>query len=208
MISLAFLKIKDFESLQPGWCHGEGHSFSRETIATARKVAGALLARGFDELDAFPGLNGEIRVTAYDKDRYFEFTIEPDNLVTFLRECGGEEQEYQEGLGLPKCLNVIETMGRRLWYWSALSTPDSSTNTLDVFKALLSSPQATVEYRFSVRNVPLPSAPIFASTSDGSIRALAASPRFSGSSTAASSLRAMTLRSPSAIRKTLATATS
>lgn len=84
-----FLKIEDFETLRAGWCYGEGMQFSKQSVDSARRVALSLLRQGFEQLDAFPGMNGEIRVTAYDGDSYFEFTIDPDDAVTFVCERNG-----------------------------------------------------------------------------------------------------------------------
>lgn len=107
MTSPVFLKIKDFETLRAGWCYGEGMQFSKQSIDSAMLVALSLLQHGFGQLDAFPGINGEIRVTAYDGDSYFEFTIDPDDAVTFVCERNGKELDYRAGLSIRDCLSMI-----------------------------------------------------------------------------------------------------
>lgn len=126
-------KIVDFQSLTPGWCYGEGFPFDERLLNKAIELATSLLGQGFEQLDAFPGLNGEVRVTAYQRsprgNRYYlEFTLEPsDHVITFLCEADGAEEVYREGLSFAECQLLIKNYGRRLCnsYW--LSIPGTST---------------------------------------------------------------------------------
>ena len=108
MNSSVYLKIQDFLTLRHGWCYGEGLSFSRAIADIATQIATRLLSYGFSEMDAFPGLNGEIRVTCYSSEKYFEFTVETVASITFLFEEGDAEKEYQENLTLADCFRKIE----------------------------------------------------------------------------------------------------
>jgi len=208
MTSAVFLKIEDFATLRAGWCYGEGVGFSQESIAAALKVARSLLAHGFGQLDAFPGINGEIRVTAYVGACYFEFTIEPDLAVTFVREWHEKEVDYRSGLSLPDCLSRIPDLGHDLCNWFASSIRGISTGSVDGSKAWRSGPQATVEYRSFAGSAPSTSAGGFACTSARFTRASAGNRRFSGPSTRTYFLPAMNSASRSATPRILAIGTS
>ena len=126
-------KIVDFQSLTPGWCYGEGFPFDERLLNKAIELATSLLGQGFEQLDAFPGLNGEVRVTAYQRsprgNRYYlEFTLEPsDHVITFLCEADGAEEVYREGLSFAECQLLIKNYGRRLCNSYGLSIPGTST---------------------------------------------------------------------------------
>ncbi len=207
MTSPVFLKIKDFETLRAGWCYGEGMQFSKQSIDSAMLVALSLLQHGFGQLDAFPGINGEIRVTAYDGDSYFEFTIDPDDAVTFVCERNGKELDYRAGLSIRDCLSMIPGHERCLWNLFESSTPGISTHGLDVFKLWHSGQQVMAEYPFSVENAPPRSAKRFASTSGGFTLASAANRQSSGLSTEPYFLPVMNSKNRRATHRILATGT-
>lgn len=74
-------KVRTFSELKKGWHFGhEGQPFLCETIFEAAKFAEAMERQGFST-DAFPGLNGEIRVTIYDP--YYEFDFRQNGRHTF-----------------------------------------------------------------------------------------------------------------------------
>lgn len=56
----------------------------------------------------FVGDSGEIRLTVYHGDYYLEFTIEIDQTITYRRELGEQEQDYQEGLSLDEAIEIIK----------------------------------------------------------------------------------------------------
>lgn len=105
--ALALIKIEDFTNFSPGWCYGDGVKFSIDIINLAKQLAIEFLSNGFDNIDAFPGVNGEIRVTAYAKDYYLEFTVETECNVTFLSEKNDQEVDYEEGLSIRDCFDRI-----------------------------------------------------------------------------------------------------
>ncbi len=140
----ALVKITDFLNLRPGWCYGEGSVVSLATANQAARLVTALLSYGFDTLDAFPGLNGEIRVTTYVQAHYLEFTLEDEAMISFVYEVADQEQAHQEDLGLDDCVEIIKRMSY-LCNSSVSSIKNISTETVVDFKALLSGPLQTVE---------------------------------------------------------------
>jgi len=45
---------------------------------------------GFTKMNAFLGESGEVRVCVYRGDEYWEFTVEPDELISFTYEVDGK----------------------------------------------------------------------------------------------------------------------
>lgn len=86
-------KIKSFAGLKKGWHYGEGISISDELLDECLKFHRALNEFGFKETDAFPGLNGEIRITIYDSNCYIEFTFNTLNDIDYCLEINGKEEE-------------------------------------------------------------------------------------------------------------------
>lgn len=90
-------KIQNFKNLNQGWHFGEGIAPSSETIDIALGLVKEAHITGCD-VDAFPGINGEVQVTLYYDDEYLEFTVENDNSITFVHEKNGIEVCNEEGL--------------------------------------------------------------------------------------------------------------
>ena len=179
MTSYVFFKIKDFLNLEQGWCYGESKTFTEKDTGIAEQIATHLLSSGFNNLDAFPGLNGEIRVTAYFKTHYLEFTLESGNNITFLHENSNEELEYQENINLENCFKKIKELGS-LCNSYVLSTKDISTKNSKDSKVLHSDHLQTVVSLFFVKNVPWKSVDKFASTSKIITLISAGNPPYSG----------------------------
>src|SRR5580700_10082908 len=89
-------KLLDFADIENGWHFGEGVTISQKAIRDASRLHDTLLEFGFYETDAFPGLAGEVRVTAYCEAHYFEFTRERDGTWKYIEETNGVEIEELE----------------------------------------------------------------------------------------------------------------
>ena len=140
-------KILDFEDIDDGWHFGEGVVLSRRAIQEACLLHDTLLEHGFYETDAFPGLAGEIRVTAYWKDYYFEFTRERGGKWRYIEEVNGVEIENLErdNLNLSEAQMVVEEIAQRLWNTFATSQEGTGTKNCNDFKALFLSHHQTEE---------------------------------------------------------------
>jgi hypothetical protein len=113
-------KIHAFGHLKPGWHYGSGRGPSEDVIKAAITIVAHAHSMGFSEMNAFPGVSGEIQVTLYDNDNYYEFTIEPDLSITLVREIGKQEIFYREGLNLAEAIDNLETFAFREVYLSDL----------------------------------------------------------------------------------------
>jgi len=91
-------KIRDFYSLPVGWHYGDGIAPTSDMIAKAVQYEALYRLLGYPITDAFPGIDGEIMVTAYHGDYYVELTLEVDGLFRFACEAPGSGEVYEEGL--------------------------------------------------------------------------------------------------------------
>jgi hypothetical protein len=91
-------KINSFKDLPENWSFGEGVVFDSSQMEKAINLVNIAYELGLKESDAFPGLNGEIMVTFYDNEDYWELILEPNNSVTYVYERGEDTSLYQEEL--------------------------------------------------------------------------------------------------------------
>lgn len=159
----ALVKISDFLSLGNGWCYGEGLRFLRSTTDKANQIVIYFLSSGFSTIDAFPGLNGEIRVTAYAANHYLEFTLDSSGLSTFVHEKNDQEIAYEENLGLRDCYEKIMSLSNLCNLYES-SIKGITTRTVAGFKALLLDRHQTEVFPLFATGVPLTLRERYAST--------------------------------------------
>ncbi|MGH9755072.1 MAG: hypothetical protein ACREA2_20025 [Blastocatellia bacterium] len=102
-------KLIEFAKLERGWHYGEGVPADPTALASAFAILENIAARGFEEVNAFPGIEGEVRVTAYAGADYYEFTTELDSSVTYVCEREDEELENVGSLTVSEALKKLET---------------------------------------------------------------------------------------------------
>lgn len=115
------MKIRDFLQLKPGWHFGEGKPPDKDIVERASFLIERAIAPSFD-VDAFPGIDGEIMVTVYHHDHYLEFTLETDNSITYVHEKDGKNVCYQEHLSFETALREFDNFCEQIWNSSELST--------------------------------------------------------------------------------------
>ena len=79
-------KISSFGKLAGDWHYGEGRGPKAENVALAEKIAKRLQLELFCKIDAFPGVWGEIQVTGYLQQYFFEINILSDTSIEFFVE--------------------------------------------------------------------------------------------------------------------------
>lgn len=102
-------KIVTFGTLQDGWHFGEGKRIEGFLIIYALDLMNAVINEGYEILDAFPGLNGEIKICAYCSDHYHSFTINGIDNIDYEHEIGKKEIEYAERLTLNEVINKVRS---------------------------------------------------------------------------------------------------
>jgi hypothetical protein len=100
-------KIWSFRELPVGWHYGDGTPPANETVDSALRLNEEAAQAGFEKTNAFPGIEGEIQVTAWLGSLCLEFTIERDGRVTFVQEQDQQEITYESALTLDEAVNRL-----------------------------------------------------------------------------------------------------
>lgn len=110
-------KIKSFQGLENGWHFGEGRGPNQDTISLAKKIVSKLHLAFFCKVDAFPGIWGEIQVTAYPEGNFIEINILPNgSLELFIEDKNQNEILGSEGLDFETLFNKINLFKQQgLW---------------------------------------------------------------------------------------------
>ena len=120
-------KIIGFSQYRRGWHYGEGVPFGERTIGLALKLHQEIIRQAFFVTDAFPGLQGQILVTIYYGDHYLEFTVEPDETISFCQEEQDVEILNCEGLSFEQAIKQLQEFRRQTWKGSGSSAEYSMT---------------------------------------------------------------------------------
>lgn len=152
-------KLRTFEALKKGWNFGEGAEISHEAISQASALVEECFENGFFELDVFPGLDGEVRLTIYKESNYYEFTVMM-NTIVYIHEKDDIEQDCQEVLTLKSAVDIIQTIRKSEWSSSEYSIQSGTTSNANVFRVWLSNLAA--EYPYLTNTVQSEPATVFA----------------------------------------------
>ena len=87
-------KLMSFALLQNGWHYGSGMAFTEEAIRDSMRIHRQIFFKGFTSTDAFPGPNGEIQVTMYYENHYFQFEREASGYWNITHEKNNEEKQF------------------------------------------------------------------------------------------------------------------
>lgn len=101
------MNIGALVNLDRGWSYGRGVSFSPEVIELAANLAREAGDLGF-QIDASPGLGGEIQVDVYGEANDLELIIEADCSITVTRETkAGDVVRNIEGLSYEAAIDQL-----------------------------------------------------------------------------------------------------
>ena len=117
-------KIDSFCKLPKGWHYGEGVPASKKRIEKAHKINDFFHSYGVNT-DAFPGIEGEIQVTAYLDEYYWEVTIERDNSIVYVFEVNEVERECTEKYTWQQVRNKVERFLKGLGNEKKIQIKDS-----------------------------------------------------------------------------------
>lgn len=123
-------KILSFADFPVGWHYGEGAPIERQIIDTALDIFWRLSMLGFDETNAFPGIYGEVMVTAYRGAHYVELIAEADGSVSVLYERNDEEIYNEEHLEFSRALELLQKISEEIRAGETWSTSDFYTQTI------------------------------------------------------------------------------
>lgn len=139
-------KISGFTSLPDGWHFGAGKAPSDDTVDRARSVLTVLTGLGFASTDAFPGVDGEVQLSAYWRGVVLEIIVENrPHSYSFSYEKDGVELDRQDDIAEADLAKYILSASRDIWPpTSDFFTPGSSMPVLIDSRALHSATQVTV----------------------------------------------------------------
>jgi hypothetical protein len=128
-------KITGFEQLQPGWHYGGATPPTQHSIDLALSLNVAIWYAGFRRTNAFPGVDGEVRVTGYHGTIYLECTVELNGHITLVLEQDDREVMYREGLSMNEAFAELSKLRGITWASSGSSIRATTTPTEDVSQA-------------------------------------------------------------------------
>lgn len=100
-------KIRTFANLPLGWHYGRGNPPPATVIKDALRQLLNLLMLGYVETDAFPGVDGEIMVTAYRGGHCIQTTVETDGSFAVAHLFNGEEDFYENDFSKADANRVV-----------------------------------------------------------------------------------------------------
>ena len=105
-------RIMNFTSLEKGWHYGRGAVPSMELATFALRVVSQLRSLGISKFEAFPTVDGEILVSAYQGDVCIDALVTAAQAINLVVERGGEEVFARDQMSSSE---LIETIGGKGW---------------------------------------------------------------------------------------------
>ena len=115
-------KLISFASLPSGWNFGEGIPTQELPLKQALAILEVLDKSGFHHTDAYPGVNGDVLLSAYALPDYYDFKVKLDGSVTVAHMHDEEEKLYQEAMPLVEVFGKIKEFASQKWPTSDYST--------------------------------------------------------------------------------------
>jgi hypothetical protein len=185
-ISRSYDKIQSFGRLPVGWHYGRGGPARPNIVRIAISYLWNFLTLGFGETDAFPGVGGEIMVTAYRGRHCIEITVELDKTFVVTHEFNEEDRYHESGLSEADAYTQLRTITTSIQReacatsFSSISTITMITGQVDLTTWPLSLQAIQWEPPSSRRNAALTQAAQSAPTSTNIILGSAVIPQYSG----------------------------
>jgi hypothetical protein len=147
-------EIMDFTRLPKGWHYGRGGPISKKVCAWALELNRHALAMRYHTTEAFPGVDGEVMVSAYIQNYTLDFTIYPDGHITFRCEIDDEDVDYADNLTLEVAKLKLTVLGYFIWNLFGSFIQDTSVKKKATSNTSSSSPvQVAEEYPLSTEDV-------------------------------------------------------
>jgi hypothetical protein len=136
-------KIVGFADYPAGWHYGQGVPPTSRTVARAILFCYWVETLGHTDMGAFPGIDGEIQIVLYGREKEMEITFEVDGTITVAVERAAHLEFYQNNLSVPETLALIRLDREQPCPSFASSTPDITTKSSVDFVAWRSNPHLT-----------------------------------------------------------------
>jgi hypothetical protein len=120
-------KIRSFASLRLGWHYGSGVTPTDQMIDHALDWNNKLLSLGFSTTDAFPGVAGEILVTAYKDSHYVEILLDTNSTLSLTYEQNDCELQSIGPSTAVEIFSALQKIAVKLWSTSGSFIPITLT---------------------------------------------------------------------------------
>ena len=107
-------KIRSFTKLPDGWHYGTGTSATAASVDAALTVNAALVDYGARNIEAFPGIDGDVLVAGYNHDDTLEIQCRPDGRMDLVHEIG-DEPDQERGFNDISMSEVEAYLGDLKW---------------------------------------------------------------------------------------------
>lgn len=141
--SYTISKINSFSTINNGWHYGRGRPPSASTISMAASVNNFLVQVGLTTTDAFPGIDGEIMVTAYLNDLYCECIVESNGTYSVNTEVNSVDVVSCKNMSEADVIGTLFGVARTQWNISGSSTLVTTMAGEESSKVLLSGTHQT-----------------------------------------------------------------
>lgn len=126
-LTMGHRKINSISKLSDGWNYGDGTKFSSKRVTDAEKIDNLFVQLLASPTDAFPGLAGQIMVTAYKDDYYIEYTLHDDDNFSVRADKAGATICRLNYVDQAKALSKLAWLAGQIWNTSNSSTQGSTT---------------------------------------------------------------------------------
>lgn len=132
--------LSQFRDLPVGWNFGSGVPSAPTSLAQSMLVVCKAYILGLDEIEAFPGVDGEIQVNFYKDEARLEMIFEVDGTICVTFEEGEKSIRLAESASLSRVIKFLEEFEKNKCRSSVSLI--SSTTIARNFNALLASHSA------------------------------------------------------------------
>lgn len=108
-------KLISFAYLSSGWNFGEGIPTKELPLKRALAILEALEDSGFSDTDVYPGIDGDVLLSAYALPDYYDFKIKVDGSVTVAHTLDEDDKFYQEAMPLVEVFSKIKEFASQKW---------------------------------------------------------------------------------------------
>ena len=134
-------KLAGFRNLPRGWNYGRGRSIRKDVYEMAVALLRYINELGLSKTDVFPGVDGDVCITAYRFGHYLEVSVEVDLTLSVSHEFDNQEVFSKESLSRSEAKSALREAVKTIWGSSDLSTQDIMIGEkTDLTKWLLKSP--------------------------------------------------------------------
>lgn len=114
-LSRAERRLEAFSTLRTGWHYGDGAAIDNDVILRAKQVVRLLLLQGFGRNNAFPSIDGDVKVSAYHGEHMIEVDVHTDNTFSMRHEIGDAVASETTNCSIEELRKNILRVAGEIW---------------------------------------------------------------------------------------------